>query len=413
MKKCCWFIICLFAVHSMLAVTVVGVVTDDQLAPIAYASIYLQNNPKTGTISDNNGLFKLEIRDKNDIMTVSFIGYKNVTVPVRSLNLTDTIRLKLKEQPILLEDAIVWAKPPKYDRKTTKEILEKIRVQLNNDFPDIWRKYRVGSDVSIYNEGQVMAFDEWIGNIVEVPKKGKKGRDSQQMKTELTKFYINAEIDSGIKYFDTKLLKKKEKKALQNINFNNSTPVHKMFWALDIKMLFEDNYRETGRWNITEKGQKKWILTYTKTFNLPGIAKSEMKLLLTVDRQTYSVLNLSQSVNASANIPFGYKLSAAQLAALNLINLQEDDITKYRLKRINGTIQRNVLFKRENNQMDVAEKNWISNVNLSDKNNQEVKLHNKSTLKVISVQTSGVKAYSNAQLSQTAPRQIIHTSPLQ
>ena len=126
MKKCCWFIICLFAVHSMLAVTVVGVVIDEQLAPIAYASIYLQNNPKTGTISDNNGLFKLEIRDKNDILTVSFIGYKNVTVPVRSLNLTDTIRLKLKEQPILLEDAIVWAKPPKYDRKTTKEILEKI-----------------------------------------------------------------------------------------------------------------------------------------------------------------------------------------------------------------------------------------------------------------------------------------------
>ena len=81
------------------------------------------------------------------------------------------------------------------------------------------------------------------------------------------------------------------------------------------------------------------------------------------------------------------------------------------MKRINGTIQRNVLFKRENNQMVVAEKNWISNVNLSDKNNQEVKLHNKSTLKVISVQTSGVKAYSNAQLSQTAPRQIIHTSP--
>ena len=280
------------------------------------------------------------------------------------------------------------------------------------DFPDNARNYRIVSDVSVYNEDKVVAFDEMVGNIVELPYlKNARKQDSLQIKADFTRYYINQNTADGLRNFDQDLLKRKEKRQLQKIDFEKSEPIHRMLWALDIKKLFGDIYKETGNWSISERDALSQLLTYTKTFTLPGIVSATMKLHLSVDAHNH-VQRLSQSVTLWANIPFGYKLSDAQVAALNLVLINDGagNFDKYRLKTANGKVERNVFFTQQDGQVVVSEKNWAANVHGADKNGQTIAFNQKASCQVLSVETKNVRPYSKKALATKAPRTQIELS---
>lgn len=390
-----------------------GHVVDSLQQPIPYASVFLQNNPQIGTITDDNGFFVLPDYVQDDHLVITSIGYEKFTLSTNKLSGTKPIRIVLKEQPLMLNTVVVSAKGSKrQQRKLLKQLLADIYKQMQIDFPDNARNYRIVSDVSVYNEDKVVAFDEMVGNIVELPYlKNARKQDSLQIKADFTRYYINQNTADGLRNFDQDLLKRKEKRQLQKIDFEKSEPIHRMLWALDIKKLFGDIYKETGNWSISERDALSQLLTYTKTFTLPGIVSATMKLHLSVDAHNH-VQRLSQSVTLWANIPFGYKLSDAQVAALNLVLINDGagNFDKYRLKTANGKVERNVFFTQQDGQVVVSEKNWAANVHGADKNGQTIAFNQKASCQVLSVETKNVRPYSKKALATKAPRTQIELS---
>ena len=390
-----------------------GHVVDSLRQPIPYASVFLQNNPQIGTITDDNGFFVLPDYVQDDHLVISSIGYEKFTLSTNKISGTKPIRIVLKEQPLMLNTVVVSAKGSKrQQRKLLKQLLADIYKQMQIDFPDNARNYRIVSDVSVYNEDKVVAFDEMVGNIVELPYlKNARKQDSLQIKADFTRYYINQNTADGLRNFDQDLLKRKEKRQLQKIDFEKSEPIHRMLWALDIKKLFGDIYKETGNWSISERDALSQLLTYTKTFTLPGIVSATMKLHLSVDAHNH-VQRLSQSVTLWANIPFGYKLSDAQVAALNLVLINDGagNFDKYRLKTANGKVERNVFFTQQDGQVVVSEKNWAANVHGADKNGQSIAFNQKASCQVLSVETKNVRPYSKKALATKAPRTQIELS---
>ena len=390
-----------------------GHVVDSLRQPIPYASVFLQNNPQIGTITDDNGFFVLPDYVQDDHLVITSIGYEKFTLSTNKLSGTKPIRIVLKEQPLMLNTVVVSAKGSKrQQRKLLKQLLADIYKQMQIDFPDNARNYRIVSDVSVYNEDKVVAFDEMVGNIVELPYlKNARKQDSLQIKADFTRYYINQNTADGLRNFDQDLLKRKEKRQLQKIDFEKSEPIHRMLWALDIKKLFGDIYKETGNWSISERDALSQLLTYTKTFTLPGIVSATMKLHLSVDAHNH-VQRLSQSVTLWANIPFGYKLSDAQVAALNLVLINDGagNFDKYRLKTANGKVERNVFFTQQDGQVVVSEKNWAANVHGADKNGQTIAFNQKASCQVLSVETKNVRPYSKKALATKAPRTQIELS---
>ena len=390
-----------------------GHVVDSLRQPIPYASVFLQNNPQIGTITDDNGFFVLPDYVQDDHLVITSIGYEKFTLSTNKLSGTKPIRIVLKEQPLMLNTVVVSAKGSKrQQRKLLKQLLADIYKQMQIDFPDNARNYRIVSDVSVYNEDKVVAFDEMVGNIVELPYlKNARKQDSLQIKADFTRYYINQNTADGLRNFDQDLLKRKEKRQLQKIDFEKSEPIHRMLWALDIKKLFGDIYKETGNWSISERDALSQLLTYTKTFTLPGIVSATMKLHLSVDAHNH-VQRLSQSITLWANIPFGYKLSDAQVAALNLVLINDGagNFDKYRLKTANGKVERNVFFTQQDGQVVVSEKNWAANVHGADKNGQTIAFNQKASCQVLSVETKNVRPYSKKALATKAPRTQIELS---
>ena len=95
--------------------TVSGRVIDGMNSPVAYASVsvYKDNSPLTGTITDHEGKFSLKVAQGTDScqLVVEFIGYSKVSQEFVSdksqLNLGAIV---LKEDAISLEGATVSAK---------------------------------------------------------------------------------------------------------------------------------------------------------------------------------------------------------------------------------------------------------------------------------------------------------------
>jgi TonB-dependent SusC/RagA subfamily outer membrane receptor len=81
---------------------ITGLVTDEKGEPIIGASIVLKGS-NTGTITDINGAFSLEVLDQSSI-TVSYIGYKQSLIKVSTLN---NYKIVLAEDNKALDEVVV------------------------------------------------------------------------------------------------------------------------------------------------------------------------------------------------------------------------------------------------------------------------------------------------------------------
>ena len=76
---------------SLFAQTVVGKLIDENNRPLPYANVVLLSLPDSafvsGTISGEDGSFKLEATSENRIVKISSIGYKTLYRPVSPTNI--------------------------------------------------------------------------------------------------------------------------------------------------------------------------------------------------------------------------------------------------------------------------------------------------------------------------------------
>lgn len=88
--------------QSTKTISLTGVVEDSEEAPIIGANVYNEQT-KTGTITDTNGQFTLNIA-ANAVLKISYLGYKTQTV---SVNGRTYIKVQLAENTEMLKDVIV------------------------------------------------------------------------------------------------------------------------------------------------------------------------------------------------------------------------------------------------------------------------------------------------------------------
>ena len=97
------FLLC-FCSFTWAQVKVTGIVTDPSGEAIIGANVVEKGAPGNGTISDINGNFTLNVKSNKAVLTVSFIGYKDKTVP---LNGSTNLKVILEEDSQALDEVVV------------------------------------------------------------------------------------------------------------------------------------------------------------------------------------------------------------------------------------------------------------------------------------------------------------------
>ena len=147
-----------------------GLVKDEQGNPIIGASIQLKNTG-TGVITDLDGLFQIQVTDKNSVIVISYIGYvtQEISVGVTSNYIGDrsSITVQLKEDTKSLEEVVVTAFGATQKKETMVGSIQQVRpAELKVPSSSLSTSFagRMAGVIAIQRSGQPGAdgADFWI-----------------------------------------------------------------------------------------------------------------------------------------------------------------------------------------------------------------------------------------------------------
>lgn len=433
-KSCVSFIILLCALELNAAVYT-GQVVDEKGQPISYATVYPEVAPELGTATNNDGIFRFEANlPASSPVVVSFIGFEKIEVPGDRLRVKGDAALQvivLKEQPIALQETVVAAKSSKQrnKRKQMATLLHAVYVQLEKEFPDEPAQYQVVSDVRMTSgEAQtghaaVWGMEQMIANIVVLPEAGKDGRDSVQFQGRYCKRFFDArkraQADSILAGETLERLEKAQKDVPKGTSQNymrraanavdSGVVVHEALFAIgNMRYDFQETMNDIKHWSVSNESEGETVLTHTQTVSkYLGCFKMTFQRHYIIDSRTYSVRRFSEHAEVKVVIPFGIKLNSDQLQMLNLVNMDEEQINKFRLKRLRGAVDLNTIYQRRNGLVYTQEKNMILNAFIVGSKKTEIPLNIQATQRVTDLQTEGVKALKKHQLTRRVRREIV------
>ena len=406
-----------------------GRVVDQNGQPIPYATVYPEAQPEVGTATNNDGFFAFtaDLPEHSEVI-FSFIGYEKQTMPLVLLRANDSIlsTITLKEQPIALEETVVAAKASKQrnKRKQMAALLHAVFVKLEEEFPDENAQYQVVSDVRMLSEGSTWGMEQMIANIVVMPEATRDGRDSVQFQGRFCKRFFDAQkraqADSILASDALERMEKQSKgkapagtpsnymrKAANAVD--SGVVVHRALFAMgNMRYDFEQAMNDLRHWTVSNESEGETVLTHTQTVSkYLGCFKMTFQRHYIVDSYTYSVRRFSEHAEVKVTIPFGIKLNAEQLQMLNLVNMNDQDIEKFRLKKLRGNIDLNTIYQRRDGQVYTLEKNMLVNAFILGSKKAEIPLVIKATQRVTGLQTKDVKPLKPSQITRRLKREIV------
>lgn len=428
------FIVLLCALEFNAAVYT-GQVVDEKGQPISYATVYPEVAPELGTATNNDGIFRFEANlPASSPVVVSFIGFEKVEVSGDRLRVKGDTALQvivLKEQPIALQETVVAAKPSKQKnkRKQMATLLHAVYVQLEKEFPDEPAQYQVVSDVRMTSgEAQtghaaVWGMEQMIANIVVLPEAGIDGRDSVQFQGRYCKRFFDArkraQADSILAGETLERLEKAQKDVPKGTSQNymrravnavdSGVVVHEALFAIgNMRYDFQETMNDIKHWSVSNESEGETVLTHTQTVSkYLGCFKMTFQRHYIIDSRTYSVRRFSEHAEVKVVIPFGIKLNSDQLQMLNLVNMNEEQINKFRLKRLRSAVDLNTIYQRRNGLVYTQEKNMILNAFIVGSKKTEIPLNIQATQRVTDLQKEGVKALKKHQMTRRVRREIV------
>lgn len=140
-----------------------GLVKDEQGNPIIGASIQLKNTG-TGVITDLDGLFQIQVTDKNSVIVISYIGYVTQEISVGDRS---SITVQLKEDTRSLEEVVVTAFGATQKKETMVGSIQQVRpAELKVPSSSLSTSFagRMAGVIAIQRSGQPGAdgADFWI-----------------------------------------------------------------------------------------------------------------------------------------------------------------------------------------------------------------------------------------------------------
>ena len=403
------------------AATYSGRVLDTNGEPLAYATVYPEIFPELGTATNNNGIFAFEANLMPDSkVVISFIGYEKVRMNAEPLKMDgdSLFTITLIEQPIALEEMVIAAKPSKQrnKRKQMAILLQAVYEQMLQDFSDEPAQYNVVSDVRMNSNGATWGMEQLISDIVVLPRMGTEGKDSIQCQARYCKRFFDArkraETDSMLASNAIERMEKGSKQKFMRKAINavdSGVIVHRTLFALgNIRYDFEQAMKDTRHWNVSNESEGETVLTHTqKISRYLGCFQLIFHRHYILDSQTLSVLRFSEHAEVKITIPFGVKLNADQIQMLNIINMNEQQIAKFRLKKMRGSIDFNTLYQRQNGHLYIQEKNMHTNAYIVGTKNAEIPIILKATQRVTSLKTENVQPLRPSQITRRIQREIV------
>ncbi len=405
---------------------------DEQGAPIAYATVYPEIAPEWGTATNGEGYFSFEANLTPEMkIIISFIGYEKLTIKAQDIFVSDdTIpssfqlsTFTLREQPIALQETVIAAKANKQHnkRKQMAALLHAVYVKLEEEFPDENMRYQIVSDVRMQNENYTWGMEQMIANVVVLPEQGHQGRDSVQFQGRYCKRFFNAgkraQADSIMASETLEHLEKKNAHKGKSANMlrravnavDSGVVVHAALFGLgNMRYDFEQAMTDTRHWTVTNESEGETVLTHTqKVSRYLGCFQMTFQRHYIVDSYTYAVRRFSEHAEVKVVIPFGIKLNAEQMQLLNLLNMDEQQINKFRLKRLQGSVDLNTIYQRQNDQVYTLEKNMICDMHIVGSKKTEIPLLFKTTQRVTGLETTDVQPLTRSQITRRVKREIV------
>ena len=416
----------LFTFHFSLccATTYAGRVVDEQGSPIAYATVYPEIAPEWGTATNADGYFAFDANLTPDMkIIVSFIGYEKASVAAEQLIANSQEPIALKEQPIALQETVIAAKASKQrnKRKQMASLLHAVYVKLEEEFPDNNTRYQIVSDVRMQSNNSTWGMEQMIANVVVLPERGYQGRDSVQFQGRYCKRFFDArkraEADSILASNTLEHIEQKSAPKGKPANMlrravnavDSGVVVHAALFGLgNMRYDFEQAMTDTRHWTVSNESEGETVLTHTqKVSRYLGCFQMTFQRHYIVDSYTYSVRRFSEHAEVKVTIPFGIKLNAEQMQLLNLLNMSEQQINKFRLKRLHGSVDLNTIYQRENGQVYLLEKNMICNTHIVGSKNTEIPLLIQATQQVTGLETTNVRPLTRSQITRRLHREIV------
>ena len=408
--------------------TFIGRVVDQNGEPVPYATVYPEIAPEWGTATNNDGFFRFEANlTKDSRIIVSCIGYEKKTVLAESLYSVGPedglYSVVLKEQPIALEETVIAAKKSKQrnKRKQMAALLHAVYVKLEEQFPDNNAQYRVVSDARMLSDGSTWGMEQMIANIVVLPEQAREGRDSVQFQGRFCKRFFDArkraQADSILASDALERMEQKSapkgapanmlRKAANAVD--SGVVVHRALFAIgNMRYDFEQAMSDTRHWTVSNESEGETVLTHTQSVSkYLGCFKMTFQRHYIVDSRTYEVRRFSEHAEVKVFIPFGIKLNADQLQMLNLVNMSESSIEKFRLKRLRGTVDLNTIYQRKDGHVYILEKNMICDAHILGSKKAEIPLVIKATQRVTDLQTENIQPLSPSQITRRVKRKIV------
>ena len=407
--------------------TYAGRVVDQKGEPIPYATVYPEIMPEVGTATNNDGIFSFEANLTRDSRVIlSYIGYEKRIVLAEELRAesqetrVDSLlpTIVLREQPIALEETVIAAKAHKQrnKRKQLATQLHAVYVKLEEEFSDNNAQYQVVSDVRMTSEGSPWGMEQMIANIVVLPEQAHEGRDSVQFQGRYCKRFFDAQkraqVDSlmagnAIERIEKKSKDKFMRKAVNAID--SGVVVHRALFAMgNMRYNFAEAMGDLRHWKVSNESEGETVLTHTeKVSRYAGFFKMTFKRHYIVDSETYSVRRFSEHADVKVTIPFGIKLNREQLQLLNLVNMDEKRIEKFRLKRLRASVDLNTIYQRREEKVYTLEKNMIIDAHIVGTKKMEIPLIVKATQRVTDLKTDNVKPLKRHEITKRMTREIV------
>ena len=161
-------------------------------------------------------------------------------------------------------------------------------------------------------------------------------------------------------------------------------------------------------WRVSNESEGETVLTHTeKISKYLGFFRMEFKRHYIIDSETYAVRRFSEHAEVKVTIPFGIRLNADQLQMLNLLNMDEHRIEKFRLKKLRAAVDLNTIFQRRDGQVYTLEKNMILNAHIIGSKKAEIPVNVKATQRVTGLETKDVHPLSPSQITKRLKREIV------
>lgn len=410
---------------------------DESGQPISYATVYPEKQPELGTATNNDGYFSFEAAlDAEDPVIISFIGFEKVKVRGERLEVkgrgeplqdgSESLQevIVLREQPIALQETVVEAKKSRQrnKRKQIATLLHSVYVAMERDFPEQPARYSIVSDVAMQSNEKTWGMEQMIADIVLLPEADHNGHDSVQFQGRFCKRFFDAqkraeanEILSGQTLERLENKAKMPKGAPKNMmrravnSIDSGVVVHRaLFGISDVRANFKENMDDLKHWTVSNESEHETVLTYTrKMTKYLGFFKVIYERHYIVDSKTYSIRRFAEHAEIRVTIPFGYKLNADQLQLLNLMNMGQAHLDKFRMRKLRATADMNTIYQRVDGKLYVQEKNMNINSTIIGSRKKEVPIHVRATQHVTNLQTKGVQALRRDQITRRIERQIV------